>query len=130
MSLLPLIRLGYASPAIKIELTGTAIRGDVEDAQHLALKMFVDALLVLRRTRVWREYTRDAVRDVTVKHHERDGLSWCVEVKKGAKRDWMPWDVAVPRGSMEKGRWGAAMMWRMKVGLGGIMMPNVLVASE
>jgi hypothetical protein len=87
-------------------------------------------MLALRRVQVWREYTRDAIRDITVKHDKRDGLSWCIEVKKAAKLDCMPSDAAVPRESLAKRCWCAAMIWRIKVRLGGITMPNVLVASD
>jgi hypothetical protein len=101
---------------------------DTEYEKHYVLPNLIDSIFYLGRSEVWRNYIHDSITNITIKYHE--SLSWTIEVKKIAKEDCMLWDTAAPQESSWKKCRAANTMSKIRIGLGGIMKPNVVVASD
>ena len=112
----PQTRIGFDSPSSSREYA------------DFDFSCLITNILFLSRTQVWRDYTQDALVNITVDYH--GSMSWTIEVNKDAKEDWMPWDAGTTRESCSKQTWAATRMWKMRVGLGHMIMPNVVVASD
>jgi len=138
VNLMALLRFQNAATFVKIILLDPYRGPDTFDIKpddnrdgdpHYRFFCFLTAvLLALERTAAWRTYFRDAIVDITVDHAEH--LSWTIKVKKDAKEDWMPWNAATSRESSSRQQRAAASMWKMRIGMGHIIMPNVIVASD
>ncbi|KAI4675080.1 uncharacterized protein J4E88_007984 [Alternaria novae-zelandiae] len=137
VNLMPLLRFQSAATSVKINLLDPyrapdgfdIVHDDRDEDPHYRFFCFLTAVLAaLERTAAWRTYFRDAIVDITVDHAEH--FSWTIKVKKDAKEDWMPWNAATSRESSSRQHRAAASMWRMRIGMGHIIMPNVVVASD
>lgn len=136
IDLMPLVRLQSAARFVLINLRhipeAFIERSSTEklfkDGEHFAFTRCIQAIIALKCMEVWRNYTRDAIVNITVELHGT--LSLTIEVNKDAKEDWMPWDAATSRESSSKQHRAAATMWKMRIGLGDLIVPNVVVASD
>ena len=133
--LMPLVRFQNAARSAVVRATtapqtciGFDLPAYITSGAHFDFSCLITNILFLSRTQAWRDYTQDAIVNITVDYH--GAVSWIIEVKKDAEEDWMPWDAGTTRESCSKQTWAATRIWKMRVGLGHMIMPNVVVAYD